>query len=125
MQIRAAPTGIFIAAKNSYNRGFATSLDQRISGEIFGDFLNSASVALQEGHRDTAAVLAAVAFEESLKKIGTLKGLNTGGQELQDLVNLLKANQILTGASGKIAGNFVRTGTQQCALNGVKSPTLR
>lgn len=54
-------------------------------------------------------MLASVAFEDSLKKIGTLKGLSTAGMELQDLVNLLKANQILTGASGRIAGNFVKT----------------
>jgi hypothetical protein len=105
----AATAGIFAGAQDDYNRGFATTLDQRISGEIFGDFLNSASVALQEGHKDSAAVLAAVAFEDSLKKIGMLKGLNVAGKELHDLVNLMAANQILAGASVKIASSFVKT----------------
>jgi hypothetical protein len=104
-----AAIGVFTAARDDYNRGFATALDQRISGEIFGDLLNSANAALQEGYKDSAAVLAAAAFEDSLKKIGVLHGLEIGGRELQDLVNLLKAQQILTGASGKIAGNLVKT----------------
>ena len=104
-----AAIGVFTAARDDYNLGFATALDQRISGEIFGDLLNSANAALQEGYKDSAAVLAAAAFEDSLKKIGILRGLEVGGRELQDLVNLLKAQQILTGASGKIAGNFVKT----------------
>jgi hypothetical protein len=104
-----AAAGVLAAAQDNYNRGFATSLDQRISGEIFGDLLDSARVALKEGYKDSAAVLAAVAFEDSLKKIGALKGLNIAGKELYDLVNLLKANQILTGNSGQVAGNFVKT----------------
>jgi len=104
-----AATGVFAAARDDYNRGFATTLDQRISGEIFGDLLNSANAALNEGYKDSAAVLAAAAFEDSLKKIGTLHGLDVAEKGLQNLVNLLKARQILTGASGKIAGDFVKT----------------
>jgi hypothetical protein len=104
-----AATGIFIAAQDNYNRGFAATLDQRISGEIFGDLLNSADAALRGAHKDSAAVLAAAAFEDSLKKIGTLNGVNTAGKELQKLINELTANQILTGSAVKIAGNFVKT----------------
>src|SRR4029077_11176050 len=104
-----AATGIFAAAWDDYNRGFATTLDQRISGEIFGHLLNSANAALKEGYKGTAAVLAAAAFEDSLKKIGILHGVDVVEKELQNLVNLLKARQILTGASGKIAGDFVKT----------------
>ena len=103
-----AAAGVLIAAQDSYNRGFAASLDQRVSGEIFGDLVNAADTALHGGHKDFAAVVAAAALEDSLKKIGALHGLNTSGKNLQDVVNLLKANQILTGGNAKFADGFVK-----------------
>ena len=46
-----AATGVFVAAQDHYNRGFAASLRSAVSGEIFGDFLNFADKALRDGHR--------------------------------------------------------------------------
>lgn len=102
----SAARGVFAGAKDDYNRGFATSLSQAISGEIFGDLLNSAHAALQEGYKDSAAVLAAAAFEDSLKKIGTLHGLDVAGKELAQVINALKGSQILKGGAGKTAEAF-------------------
>jgi len=103
-----AVAALFLSGQENYDRGFDTSLDQRISGEIFGDLVNAADTALQGGHKDFAAVVAAAALEDSLKKIGGLHGLNTSGKNLQEVVNLMKSKQILTGGNAKFADGFVK-----------------
>ena len=54
--------GIFRAAKADYDGGYAFSLQARISGEIYGDFVVLAKAALDEGAKDVAAVLACAAL---------------------------------------------------------------
>jgi hypothetical protein len=104
----SAALGVFLGAKEDFAAGFATTLEQTISGDIFGDILGLATAALEEGYKDSAAVLAAAAFEDSLKKIGTLKKLTFADKGLSEVVNALKANQILKGGAGKTAEHFVK-----------------
>jgi len=54
-------------------------------------------------------VLASAAFEDCLKKVGTFNGSDVAERELQEVVNALKAKQILIGAAGKIADQYVMT----------------
>jgi hypothetical protein len=62
--------GIFLAARADFEGGYVSTLAQGIAGEVFGSLLNSASAVLKEGYKDSAAVLASAAFEDSVKKIG-------------------------------------------------------
>src|SRR5260370_30659434 len=68
--------GAFRAARENFDSGCTTTLEQNLSGEIFGDLLILADSALEQDTKDSAAVLAAAAFEDSLKKIGTLNHLD-------------------------------------------------
>jgi hypothetical protein len=99
--------GAFLSAKSDFEGGYISTLEQGIAGEVFGSLLNSARAALKEGFKDSAAVLAAAAFEDSLKKIGTLHGLDVAEQELGNVIGALKANQLLQGGAGKLADRYL------------------
>jgi hypothetical protein len=94
-------------AKADFEGGYVSTLAQGIAGEVFGSLLNSASAVLKEGHKDSAAVLAAAAFEDSLKKIGSLHGLDIGEQELGNVIGALKAKQLLQGGAAKSADRYL------------------
>jgi hypothetical protein len=100
--------GAFRAARENFDSGFATTLEQNLSGEILGDLLILADSALEQDTKESAAVLAAAAFEDSLKKIGTLNNLDLADKELSEVVNALKAKQILRGGAAKTAEHFIK-----------------
>lgn len=93
-----AMRGIFRAAKANYESGFAVSLQARISGEIFGDFVALARRTLDEGSKDVAAVLACAALEDALKRVAAQNGLEVSDKGMKDVVNALKGKGLVTGA---------------------------
>ena len=90
--------GIFISAKVDYINGFYNSLEKKISGEIFGDFVVLAKTSLHEGNKDVAAVLACAALEDALKKYAILNKLDVSEKTMTDVVNLLKSSGLVKGA---------------------------
>lgn len=90
--------GIFCAAKADYDGGYAFSLQARISGEIYGDFVALAKAALDEGAKDVAAVLACAALEDALKRFALMNGLEVSDKVMQGVVNALKSKGLVGGA---------------------------
>lgn len=68
------------------------------SGEIFGDFVSAAKAALSEGQHTVAAVLACAALEDALKRYAKSKGLSVEDKNMEDVVNALKAQGLVSGA---------------------------
>jgi len=90
--------GVFKSAKDDFEGGYVFNVNLRISGEVFGDFVVLARHALAEGHKDVAAVLAAAALEDALKRFAAAKGLQVDGKTMSDVVNALKASGLVSGA---------------------------
>ena len=90
--------GILLAAKSDYEGGYLFSLKDRVSGEIFGDFVALANRCLDEGNKDTAAVLACAALEDALKEYAARNQLDVGHKVMQEVVNALKAKGLVGGA---------------------------
>jgi hypothetical protein len=90
--------GIFLAAKDDFDGGFVFNVDLRVSGEVLGDFVALAKHALAEGHKDVAAVLACASLEDALKRFAVLKGHAVEGKTMQEVVNILKASGLVSGA---------------------------
>jgi hypothetical protein len=63
----AAMRGVFLGAKADFMGGYLFHIESSLSGEIFGDFILSAKLALADGQKDVAAVLACAALEDALK----------------------------------------------------------
>ena len=88
---------IFSAAKSDYDAGYAHSVDLRISGEVYGDFISLAKATLEngsleeDGNLKVAAVLAAASLEDVLKRFARSHGIVTNERTLSDVIGALKA----------------------------------
>jgi len=90
--------GILEAAHRDFEGGYIFDLEKRIAGELFGDFINLSKVAMKEGHKDVAAVLACAALEDALKRYARGHGLAVDDQVMQSVVNALKGKGLVSGA---------------------------
>lgn len=90
--------GVFMSAKVNYEQGYMFDITRDISGEIFGDFVGMAKVALSEGHKDVAAVLACAALEDTLKQYARLNDIEVDDTVMEKVVSALKAKGLVSGA---------------------------
>jgi hypothetical protein len=89
--------GSFMAAKSDYDGGYLLSLQATVAGEVFGDFVTAARIALDDGQKDVAAVLACAALEDALKRFAHLQGLSVEDKDMSDVINALKGAGLLHG----------------------------
>lgn len=90
--------GIFRSAKEDFEGGYVFDVDLRISGEVFGDFVVMAKHALDEGHKDVAAVLACASLEDTLKRFASINGISISDNTMSEVVNALKSKGLVSGA---------------------------
>jgi hypothetical protein len=81
-----------------YEKGLFMQVEKAISGEVLGGFVELAKIALSEGHKDVAAVLASAALEDALKRFAKQNGLEVGDRVMQDVVAALKSKGLVGGA---------------------------
>ncbi len=90
--------GIYRSAKADYDGGYIFKLEARVSGEIFGDLVSVAKEALANGNIPAAAVLAAAALEDALKRYALLSGIDVSDKPMQQVVAALKGKGLVAGA---------------------------
>lgn len=91
---------------NDIDNSLIDNIESQVSGEIFGNFLSTASQALDNGHKEIAAVVASAALEDLLKKIGELNGLDVRTKAIQKVVNALTGKELLKGSSAKLIDKY-------------------
>lgn len=72
--------------------------ERRLESAVLGDFVALSKAALADGYKDVAAVLAAAALEDCLKRFALRHGINVDGPSMQDIVNALKGKGLVTGS---------------------------
>jgi hypothetical protein len=96
-----AARGALSALKRAVDAGLVGNLEREVAGEVLSDFLLLARTALDvntEPSKNVAAVLAAAAFEDTIRRMGSLFcGIRTR-EDLQKIVIALKDKEILKGA---------------------------
>jgi hypothetical protein len=91
--------GVFRAAKRDFEAGYLFDLEVLASGEVLGDFVQLAKMALAEDKVSVAAVLASAALEDALKRYALSNGVNEAvGKDMQQIINLLKSKGLVAGA---------------------------
>jgi hypothetical protein len=90
--------GVLQSAFDDWQRGFYRKLEVQITGEVFGDFVALAKESLNQGHKDVAAVLAAAALEDALKRFAKINGLDLSGKTMDTVVGALKGAGLVSGA---------------------------
>jgi uncharacterized protein YutE (UPF0331/DUF86 family) len=100
--------GYITNLEKEVNGDMIYSLEKKISGEFFSDFIYMAKESLESGNKDVAAVLACASLEDSLKKISHLKEIDEDGKEMSDIINILKSNEILSGPQLKVIQSYTK-----------------
>ena len=90
--------GIFQSAKEAFEGGYLFDVEREVSAEIFGDFVVLAKQALAEDNKDVAAVLAAAALEDALKRYAASNGLDVDDAPMSRIVGALKSKGLVSGA---------------------------
>ena len=88
---------VFKSAKSDFEAGFASNVELRVSGEVFGDFIVLARQSLTEGHKNVAAVLACAALEGALKKFASTQNLVVAEKDMTEVINALKSASLISG----------------------------
>jgi hypothetical protein len=99
--------GILQSIASDIRAGRLGSIRLEYQGQVFADFINVAKAALAEGTKDVAAVLAAAALEDTLKRYGQVKGLDVEDKDLVTVVNALKSAGLLSATQGALLKGMV------------------
>ena len=89
--------GIFLASKADIDGGHVYELQRTTAGEVVGDFVALAKLALSEGHHTVAAVLASAALEDALKRFAAENDLDVTDKTMEEVVNALKTKGLVSG----------------------------
>jgi hypothetical protein len=102
--------GILRSVLAELDEGLVGSLRQRAAAEVLADFV-ALSRSVLEGAGDqpknVAAVLAAAAFEDTVRRLGAAHAATTGGEKLADVLTALKNSGILQGSQVGIAQSYL------------------
>lgn len=71
----AKAQGILVAAKDTYENGYLFNIQQRITADVFSDFLEQAEYLLDGGYHGPAAVTAGCVLEDGLRKMCDKEGI--------------------------------------------------
>jgi uncharacterized protein YutE (UPF0331/DUF86 family) len=96
--------GVLWTLRSEVTQGLVSNLQQEAAKEVFVDFIVMSKQALEGGAKDVAAVLASAALEDALKRLCKMKGLDINDKTMSDVVNIMKANSLLTGTRAKLIG---------------------
>src|SRR5579862_8657740 len=89
------------------NGGLIGSIRRRAAAEVLTDFVALSRASLEDGAKDVAAVLAAAAFEDSLRRLGAIHAGTTDGEKLANVVTSLKNSGFLKGPQVGIAQSYL------------------
>jgi hypothetical protein len=100
-EIAASAQGALRNLKREVEEGLVGNLRREVTGEVLGDWLQLAKATLDEGgpnSKNVAAVLAAAAFEDTLRRLGaTYCGIHTR-ESLPTILAELKKADVLRGS---------------------------
>ncbi len=100
--------GTLSATKKDIEHNLIENIEKKVAGAVLADLLVLARQCADEGYKDVAAVLAAASLEDSLKKYATSEGLDVGGKEMSEVINSLKAKELLQGGQASLLSSFLK-----------------
>ena len=99
-----------INALGDIDSGVLGNLRLTVTGEVLTDFIALARHVIDEPGTEAtnvAAVLAAAAFEDTIRRMGSTLADTTGGEDLHDVLSALKKAGVLVGTEVSIAQSYL------------------
>jgi hypothetical protein len=89
--------------RTDIDRGLLTTLERQVSAETYDDLIDHAAAYLGEGRKDPAGTIVSVVFEDTIRRICRVNGIDEAGKTSEPLINALTTANILTKLEGKEA----------------------
>ena len=83
--------------------GLLTSMANRARAEVLDDFMDHAELYIKDGRKNEAAVIAGVAFEDTLRRVCRMHNISEKGIKLDDLISQLAKSNVLSATKAKRA----------------------
>jgi hypothetical protein len=102
--------GMLAGTLAEMDAGLVGSIRQQAAAEVLADFVALSRSALESGGdqaKNVAAVLAAAAFEDSIRRLGAIHAGTVGGEKLADVLVALKNSRFLQGPQVAIAQSYL------------------
>jgi hypothetical protein len=96
--------GVLQAIVSDVDDGLIGSLRNKITSEVFDDFLDHAEFYRSKERKSEAGVIAGVVFEDTIRRVFREKtGEADKGRKLEDVINLLASQDVITAQQSKQA----------------------
>lgn len=108
--VKRAVKGVLENLKAEIDGGLVGSLQKRLTSDVLTDLVQLARVVLDEpgeSAKNVAAVLAAAAFEDTIRRMGSTFAGVMGKDDLSDVIEALKVKGILVAPQLGIALSFL------------------
>lgn len=102
-----AAQGFLKTAQDDLDAGMIGSLRATVSGEVLADFVTFAREALAADSPNVAAVLAAAAYEDVIRRLGERLAAVSDRRALPEVLSALKGAGVLDGPQVSIAQSFL------------------
>jgi hypothetical protein len=102
--------GALASLKREIELGLTGSLRHQVTGEVLTDLIQLSRAALEQqgdGAKNVAAVLAAAAFEDTVRRMGTSLAGVVGKDDLSDVLKKLKDAGVIQAPQVSIAQSYL------------------
>jgi hypothetical protein len=102
--------GALISVKDELDGGLIGDLQKRIASDVLTDFIQLARAVLSESGdnaKNVAAVLAAAAYEDTIRRMGAAFAGLVGRDDLSEVIDALKKQKILVAPQLGIAQSYL------------------
>jgi hypothetical protein len=99
----ASGTELLLGLFQDIKAGLLVDLDKKITADTFDNFLDHAELYRSEGRKMEAGVIAGVVFEDTVRRIFRDKIDDDKGKPLEQLINALATEGVITGQQSKQA----------------------
>lgn len=100
--------GTLLNIREELDAGLIRQIATEAAGEVIGDLVALAKSELKAGYSNVAAVLAAAALEDALKRKAAELGINVQNKTLDSVINSLKSKGFFKGAQVPIVSSYVK-----------------
>jgi len=99
--------GVLRNMSSDIKSGRLGRLQLEFKGQIFADLVNFAKDAIDQNTKDVAAVLAASALEDALKRFALTEGIDVEDKDLSTVINALKSAGLLSATHSSLLKGMV------------------
>lgn len=101
-------SGILKAVQFDLENDLIDSLERQTQGEILGDLLYLSKKLADEGYKESAAVLASGALEDTMKKFAIYQSLDVYDKDLSGVIGSIKSKGLLKGPQASVIQSYVQ-----------------